>query len=93
VATTIGFTVATSAVRKRNHGKRSPEELVLVALLLLVVFPKRHLARRAQGVQAVQGGAVRLRRLSAQLEWLTAGRCFKPGAEQSSKDAVCPEER
>jgi hypothetical protein len=40
VATTIGFTVATSAVRKRNHGKRSPEELVLVALLLLVVFLK-----------------------------------------------------
>jgi hypothetical protein len=40
VATTIGFTVATSAIRKRNGGKRSPEELVLVALLLLIVFLK-----------------------------------------------------
>jgi hypothetical protein len=40
VATTIAFTVLTSASRKRNGGKRSPQELVLVALFLLVVLLK-----------------------------------------------------
>lgn len=40
VATSIGLTVATSALRKRNDGKRSREELFLFALFLLVVFLK-----------------------------------------------------
>ncbi len=39
-ATTIGFSVATFALRKRNDGKRSREELFLLALFLLVVFLK-----------------------------------------------------
>jgi len=40
VATAIGFTVATSVLRKRNDGKRSQEELFALALFLLVVFLK-----------------------------------------------------
>ncbi|MGO9902786.1 MAG: hypothetical protein ACLP0J_24550 [Solirubrobacteraceae bacterium] len=40
VATAIGFSVATSALRKRNDGKRSQEELLLFALFLLVVLLK-----------------------------------------------------
>ncbi|MGP0053640.1 MAG: hypothetical protein ACLPZR_33025 [Solirubrobacteraceae bacterium] len=40
VATAICFSVATSALRKRNDGKRSREELFLFALFLLVVFLK-----------------------------------------------------
>jgi hypothetical protein len=40
VATVIGFSVAASALRKRNGGERSPDGLFLFALFLLVVFLK-----------------------------------------------------
>ena len=40
VVTAIVFSVATSALRKRNDGKRSQEELLLFALFLLVVLLK-----------------------------------------------------
>jgi hypothetical protein len=40
VATTIGFSVTTAALRRHNEGKRSPEELFLLALFLLTVFLK-----------------------------------------------------
>jgi hypothetical protein len=40
VATTIGFTVMTAALRKRNDGKRSQEEIFVLVLFLLIVFLK-----------------------------------------------------
>jgi hypothetical protein len=40
VASTIGFSAAIAALHKRNDGRRSPEEMFLVALFLLVVFLK-----------------------------------------------------
>jgi len=40
VASTIGFSAVTAALRKRNGGKRSPQELGALALFLLLVFLK-----------------------------------------------------